>query len=122
MPPRRTTKDAVLLKPQRILGIKVITLSWLKLTIMIMNVCILKHPVLNETIHDETPHTSPQNIQAFKEREEIKDDTMGQEYIPVIMPEPDPKVSTSTNVQGIFLSHIEEFGEVFNYHSNITQE
>ncbi|MBW0520101.1 hypothetical protein O181_059816 [Austropuccinia psidii MF-1] len=79
-------------------------------------------PVLNETIHDETPPSSPQNIQAFQEREEIKDDTMGQEDITVIMSEPDPKVSSLTNVQGILLFCIEEFGEILNYHSNITQE
>ncbi|MBW0471003.1 hypothetical protein O181_010718 [Austropuccinia psidii MF-1] len=48
-------------------------------------------PILNETIHDETPPASPQNIQAFQEREEIQDDTMGQEDITVIMPEPAPK-------------------------------
>ncbi|MBW0473165.1 hypothetical protein O181_012880 [Austropuccinia psidii MF-1] len=94
----------------------------LKLTIMIMNVHILKPPVFNETIHDETPAASPQNIQAFKEREEVKDDTMGQEDITVIIPEPETKALTSANVQGIFLSCIEELGEIFNYYSNITQE
>ncbi|MBW0467883.1 hypothetical protein O181_007598 [Austropuccinia psidii MF-1] len=34
-------------------------------------------PVLNETIHDRTPPTSPQNIQPLQEREKIQDDTMG---------------------------------------------
>ncbi|MBW0471530.1 hypothetical protein O181_011245 [Austropuccinia psidii MF-1] len=38
------------------------------------------------------------------------------------MPEPDTQVSTSANVQGVLLSHIEDFGDIFNYHSNITQE
>ncbi|MBW0491762.1 hypothetical protein O181_031477 [Austropuccinia psidii MF-1] len=79
-------------------------------------------PVLNETIYDEAPPPYPQNIQAFQEREEIKDDTMGQEDITVIMTDPEPEVSTSTNVQVIFLSHVEEFVEILNYHSNITQE
>ncbi|MBW0482892.1 hypothetical protein O181_022607 [Austropuccinia psidii MF-1] len=79
-------------------------------------------PLLNETIHDEKPPASPQNIQTFQEREEIKDDTMGQEDITVIMPKTDPKVSTSANVQGIFLSFIAELGDILNYHSNITQE
>ncbi|MBW0509248.1 hypothetical protein O181_048963 [Austropuccinia psidii MF-1] len=31
-------------------------------------------PILNETIHDETPSASPPNIQAFQERETIKHD------------------------------------------------
>ncbi|MBW0529122.1 hypothetical protein O181_068837 [Austropuccinia psidii MF-1] len=47
---------------------------------------------------------------------------MGQEDITVVMPEHDPAVSTSANVQGIFLSRIEEFGDISNYHSIITQE
>ncbi|MBW0553955.1 hypothetical protein O181_093670 [Austropuccinia psidii MF-1] len=78
--------------------------------------------LLNETIHDETPPASPQNIQAFQEREEIKDDTMGQEDITVIMPDPEPKMSSSANVQVIFLFCIEEFGDLLNYNYNITQE
>ncbi|MBW0466293.1 hypothetical protein O181_006008 [Austropuccinia psidii MF-1] len=60
-------------------------------------------PILNEAIHDGNPLTSPQNIQAFQDRETIKHDTMGQ-YMTYIMPEPEPKVSSSPNVQGIFLS------------------
>ncbi|MBW0559233.1 hypothetical protein O181_098948 [Austropuccinia psidii MF-1] len=79
-------------------------------------------PVLNETIHDETPPASTENIQEFQEREKIKDDTRGQEDINVIVAEPYHKVSTSTNPQGIFLSCIKEFGKILNYHSNITQE
>ncbi|MBW0474489.1 hypothetical protein O181_014204 [Austropuccinia psidii MF-1] len=78
-------------------------------------------PILNETIHDEPPPASPQNIQAFQESKTIKHDTMGQNMTD-IMHDPEPKVSSSTNVQGIFLSHIEELGEILNYHSNITQE
>ncbi|MBW0496341.1 hypothetical protein O181_036056 [Austropuccinia psidii MF-1] len=39
-----------------------------------------------------------------------------------IMPEPEPKISSSPNFQGIFFSHIEDFGEILTYHSNITQE
>ncbi|MBW0543764.1 hypothetical protein O181_083479 [Austropuccinia psidii MF-1] len=78
-------------------------------------------PILDETIHDETPPTSPQNIQAFQERETIKHDTMGQDMTD-IMPDPQPKVSSSPNVQGEFLSRIEEFGDILTYHSNITQE
>ncbi|MBW0487907.1 hypothetical protein O181_027622 [Austropuccinia psidii MF-1] len=78
-------------------------------------------PILSETIHDETPATSPQSTQAFQERETIKDDTMGQGMTDM-MPDPEPEVSSSTNVQGIFLSQIEEFGDILNYHSNITQE
>ncbi|MBW0526312.1 hypothetical protein O181_066027 [Austropuccinia psidii MF-1] len=77
--------------------------------------------ILNETIHDETPPASPQNIEPFQERESIKHDTMGQDMT-YIMPDPEPKVSSSANFQGIFLSHIEEFGEILNYHSNITQK
>ncbi|MBW0468604.1 hypothetical protein O181_008319 [Austropuccinia psidii MF-1] len=78
-------------------------------------------PILNEAIHYETPLSSPQNIQAFQEREKINHDTMGQ-YMTDIMPDPEPKVSSSPNVQGILLSHIEELGDILTYHSNITQE
>ncbi|MBW0578656.1 hypothetical protein O181_118371 [Austropuccinia psidii MF-1] len=78
-------------------------------------------PILNETIHDETPPTSPQNIQAFQERETIKHDTMGRDMTDII-PDPEPKVSSSANFQGIFLSRMEEFGDILNYHSNITQQ
>ncbi|MBW0486746.1 hypothetical protein O181_026461 [Austropuccinia psidii MF-1] len=78
-------------------------------------------PVLNETIHDETLPAYPRNIQEFQEREEIKHDTMGQDMID-IMPDPEPKVSSSGNYQAIFLSHIEKFGDILNYHLNITQE
>ncbi|MBW0564619.1 hypothetical protein O181_104334 [Austropuccinia psidii MF-1] len=78
-------------------------------------------PILNEKIHDEAPPASPQNIQAFQERETIKHDTMGPDRTD-IMPDPEPKVSSSPNIQGIFLSCIEEFEEILNYHSNITQE
>ncbi|MBW0469725.1 hypothetical protein O181_009440 [Austropuccinia psidii MF-1] len=60
-------------------------------------------PILNETIHDETPPPSP------RDRETIKNDTMGQDMTD-IMPDPVPKVSSLANFQGIFLSHIEEFG------------
>ncbi|MBW0479164.1 hypothetical protein O181_018879 [Austropuccinia psidii MF-1] len=84
-------------------------------TILIMNLHIL-----NEAIHDETPHASPQNIQAFQEWDTIKHDTMGQDMMD-IMPDPEAKVSSSPNVQGISLSCIEEFGDIFNYHSNIPQ-
>ncbi|MBW0526193.1 hypothetical protein O181_065908 [Austropuccinia psidii MF-1] len=80
-----------------------------------------KPPILNETIHDETPPTSPQDIQAFQERETIKHDTMGQDLTDM-MTDPEPEVSSSANVKGIFLSCIEEFGDILNYHSNITQE
>ncbi|MBW0591500.1 hypothetical protein O181_131215 [Austropuccinia psidii MF-1] len=64
--------------------------------------------ILNETIHDETPPASPQNIQAFQERETIKHDTMGQDMTDII-PDPEPKVSSSANFQGIFLCRMEEF-------------
>ncbi|MBW0469654.1 hypothetical protein O181_009369 [Austropuccinia psidii MF-1] len=77
-------------------------------------------PILNEAIHDETPPASPQNTEAFQERETIKHDTMGQDMTD--MPDPEPKVSSSANFQGIFLSHMEEFGDILNYHSNINQE
>ncbi|MBW0485506.1 hypothetical protein O181_025221 [Austropuccinia psidii MF-1] len=93
----------------------------LKWTILIMNLHILKTPILNEAIHDETPPTSPQNIEAFQEREIIKHDTMGQDMTDIV-PDPEPEVSYSANFQGIFLSRIEEFGEILNYHSNITQQ
>ncbi|MBW0522139.1 hypothetical protein O181_061854 [Austropuccinia psidii MF-1] len=79
------------------------------------------HPILNETIHDEAPPAAPRNIQAFQERETIKHDTIGQDMTD-IMHEPEPKVSSSANFQGIFLSHIEEFQYILNYHSNIPQE
>ncbi|MBW0520938.1 hypothetical protein O181_060653 [Austropuccinia psidii MF-1] len=86
----------------------------------------------NEPPHTEPPPYSmkqsmmktllpPQNIQAFQERETIKHDTMGQEMTDM-MPDPEPKVSSSANFQGIFLSRIEEFGYILYYHSNITQE
>ncbi|MBW0497212.1 hypothetical protein O181_036927 [Austropuccinia psidii MF-1] len=60
-------------------------------------------PIHNETIHDETPPASPQNIQAFQKRETIKHDTMGQDMTDII-PDPEPKVSSSANFKGIFLS------------------
>ncbi|MBW0475739.1 hypothetical protein O181_015454 [Austropuccinia psidii MF-1] len=46
---------------------------------------------------------------------------MGQDMTDII-PDPQPEVSSSPNAQGIFLSHIEEFGDILTYHSNITQE
>ncbi|MBW0483903.1 hypothetical protein O181_023618 [Austropuccinia psidii MF-1] len=116
MPPKKPTKNTIPLKTQKIPRIN----------------AEVDHidnepphtespPILNETIHDETPPTYPQNIEAFQERETIKHDTMGQN-ITDIMPDPEPKVSSSANVQGIILSRIEEFGEILNYHCNITQE
>ncbi|MBW0486441.1 hypothetical protein O181_026156 [Austropuccinia psidii MF-1] len=51
----------------------------------------------------------------------MKHDTMGLDMTDIV-PEPEPKVSTSSNDAGIFLSHFEEFREIFNYQSNITQE
>ncbi|MBW0511853.1 hypothetical protein O181_051568 [Austropuccinia psidii MF-1] len=39
-----------------------------------------------------------------------------------IMPDPEPEVSSSPNSQGIFLSHIEYFGDILMHNSNITQE
>ncbi|MBW0520067.1 hypothetical protein O181_059782 [Austropuccinia psidii MF-1] len=54
-------------------------------------------PILNETLHDENPPASPQNIQAFQERETIKHDTMGQDRTD-IMPDPERKVSSSPDV------------------------
>ncbi|MBW0491256.1 hypothetical protein O181_030971 [Austropuccinia psidii MF-1] len=78
-------------------------------------------PILNETIDNETPPASPQNIQAFHERETIKHDTMGQDMTDII-PDPEPKVPSSANFQGICLARIEEFRDILNYHSNITQE
>ncbi|MBW0539824.1 hypothetical protein O181_079539 [Austropuccinia psidii MF-1] len=103
-----------------------------------MNLRILNPPILNETIHDEAPHTesppipnetihdetppaSPRNIQAFQERETIKHDTMGQDMTDIV-PDPEHEVSSSANFQGIFLSRMEEFGETLKYHSNITQK
>ncbi|MBW0477479.1 hypothetical protein O181_017194 [Austropuccinia psidii MF-1] len=47
-------------------------------------------PILNETIHYETPPASLQNIPSFQERETIKHDTMGQDMTD-IMPDPGPK-------------------------------
>ncbi|MBW0484552.1 hypothetical protein O181_024267 [Austropuccinia psidii MF-1] len=78
-------------------------------------------PILNEKIHDETPPTSPRNIQAFQEREKIKHYTMGQDMTDII-PDPEPKVSSSANFQKIFLSCMEEFGDILNYHPNTTQK
>ncbi|MBW0486228.1 hypothetical protein O181_025943 [Austropuccinia psidii MF-1] len=78
-------------------------------------------PVLNETIHDENPPTSPCKMKAFQERETIKHDTMGQ-HMTDIIPDPEPKVSSSINFRGIFFSDIEELGNIVHYHSNITQE
>ncbi|MBW0574417.1 hypothetical protein O181_114132 [Austropuccinia psidii MF-1] len=78
-------------------------------------------PILNETIYDETPPSSPQNIQDFQERETIKHDTLGQDMTDII-PDPEPKMSSSANFQGIFLSRMEEFGDILDYHSNITQQ
>ncbi|MBW0482545.1 hypothetical protein O181_022260 [Austropuccinia psidii MF-1] len=54
-------------------------------------------PYSMKKIHDETPLSSPQNIQAFQERETIKHDTMGQDMTDT-MPDPEPKVSYSLNV------------------------
>ncbi|MBW0488490.1 hypothetical protein O181_028205 [Austropuccinia psidii MF-1] len=76
---------------------------------------------MKETVYDGTPPASPQNIEAFQERETIEHDTMGQ-HMTDIMPDPEPKVSSSANFQRIFLSCIEEFGEILNYHSSITQK
>ncbi|MBW0512014.1 hypothetical protein O181_051729 [Austropuccinia psidii MF-1] len=76
-------------------------------------------PILNEAIHDESPLASPQNIQAFQERETNQHDTMGQDMTDII-PDHEPKVSSSPNAQGIFLSRIQEFGDILPYHSNIT--
>ncbi|MBW0471637.1 hypothetical protein O181_011352 [Austropuccinia psidii MF-1] len=72
-------------------------------------------------IDKEPLNSSPQNIEAFQERETIKNDTMGQD-MPDIIPDPEPKVPSSANFQGIFLSSIEDFGDILNYHSNITQQ
>ncbi|MBW0495830.1 hypothetical protein O181_035545 [Austropuccinia psidii MF-1] len=94
----------------------------LKWAILIIHLRILKAPpLLNEKIHDEAPPASPRNIQALQERETIKHDTMGQDMTDII-PEPEPKVSSSANFQGIFLARMEEFGDILNYHSNITQQ
>ncbi|MBW0592538.1 hypothetical protein O181_132253 [Austropuccinia psidii MF-1] len=38
-----------------------------------------------------------------------------------IIPDPEPEVSSSANSQGIFLSRMEEFAGILNYHSKITQ-
>ncbi|MBW0508988.1 hypothetical protein O181_048703 [Austropuccinia psidii MF-1] len=46
---------------------------------------------------------------------------MGQDMTD-IMPDLEPKVSSSANFQEIFSSHIEEFGDILNYHSNNTQQ
>ncbi|MBW0576207.1 hypothetical protein O181_115922 [Austropuccinia psidii MF-1] len=77
-------------------------------------------PIINETINDETPPVSPQNTQVFQERETIKHNTMGQDMKDII-PDPEPEVSSSANVEGISLSCIEEFGDILDYNSNITQ-
>ncbi|MBW0496162.1 hypothetical protein O181_035877 [Austropuccinia psidii MF-1] len=71
-------------------------------------------------MHDATPPAS-RNIQAFQERETIKHDTMGQDMTDIV-PDPEPEVSSSANFQGIFLSRMEEFAGILNYHSNITQQ
>ncbi|MBW0586440.1 hypothetical protein O181_126155 [Austropuccinia psidii MF-1] len=39
-----------------------------------------------------------------------------------IIPEPEPEVSSSATFQEIFLSRMEEFAGILNYHSNITQQ
>ncbi|MBW0528648.1 hypothetical protein O181_068363 [Austropuccinia psidii MF-1] len=93
--------------------------------------------ILNETIHDEPPHTEsppiikkqsmmktlppPQNYQVFQERETIKHDSMRQDMSDII-PYPEPEVSASANFQEIFLSRMEVFGDILNYHSNINQQ
>ncbi|MBW0484382.1 hypothetical protein O181_024097 [Austropuccinia psidii MF-1] len=46
---------------------------------------------------------------------------MGQDMTDII-PDPEPKVSSSANFQGIFLSLMEDFGDILNYHSNIPQQ
>ncbi|MBW0532548.1 hypothetical protein O181_072263 [Austropuccinia psidii MF-1] len=63
-------------------------------------------PILNKTIQPETPPTSPLNIEYFHKREEIQHDKLEQDMTDII-PDPEPKVSTSANFQGIFLSRIE---------------
>ncbi|MBW0563599.1 hypothetical protein O181_103314 [Austropuccinia psidii MF-1] len=86
----------------------------------------------NEPPHTESPPYSmkqfmmkplppPQNIQAFQERETIKHDTMDQDMTE-IMPDPEPKVSSSANFKGIFSSCIEDFRDFLDYHFNITQQ
>ncbi|MBW0475090.1 hypothetical protein O181_014805 [Austropuccinia psidii MF-1] len=75
----------------------------------------------NETIYDETPPASPQNIEASQERDTIKHDKMGKDMTD-IMPDTEPAASSSANFQGIFLSCIQEFGDILNYHPNITQQ
>ena len=72
-------------------------------------------------MHDATPPASPRNIQAFQERETIKHDTMGRDMTDII-PDAEPEVSSAANFQGIFLSRMEEFAGILNYHSNITQQ
>ncbi|MBW0464240.1 hypothetical protein O181_003955 [Austropuccinia psidii MF-1] len=54
----------------------------------------------NEGPKAETPATSPQNIQTSKESKNLKNDAMGQDMNDIV-PEPEPKVSTSTNYQEI---------------------
>ncbi|MBW0466920.1 hypothetical protein O181_006635 [Austropuccinia psidii MF-1] len=54
-------------------------------------------PILNEAIHNETLLAFLQIIQAFQERETIKHDTMVQDMTDMI-PDPEPKVSSSPNV------------------------
>ncbi|MBW0552030.1 hypothetical protein O181_091745 [Austropuccinia psidii MF-1] len=46
---------------------------------------------------------------------------MGQDMTDIIL-DPEPEVSSSANFQGIFLSHMEEFGDILDCHSNITQQ
>ncbi|MBW0496702.1 hypothetical protein O181_036417 [Austropuccinia psidii MF-1] len=62
-----------------------------------------------------------QILKLFKKGRQLKSDTMGQDMMD-IMPDPEPEVSSTPNFQGIFLSCIEDVGDVLNYHSNITQE
>ncbi|MBW0531437.1 hypothetical protein O181_071152 [Austropuccinia psidii MF-1] len=118
---KKPTKNAVPLRRQKIPGIKVMKQSMLIWTILIMNLCILKAPPYSMKQSIMKPLFPPQNIQAFQEREKIKHDTMGQD-ITDIMPYPEPKVSSSPNVQGILLSCIEELGDILPYHFNINQE
>ncbi|MBW0557156.1 hypothetical protein O181_096871 [Austropuccinia psidii MF-1] len=39
-----------------------------------------------------------------------------------IIPDAEPEVSSAANFQGIFLSRMEEFAGILNYHSNISQQ
>ncbi|MBW0511163.1 hypothetical protein O181_050878 [Austropuccinia psidii MF-1] len=97
MPPKKPTKNAVPLKLQKI--------PWINVEgDKIDNEPPHTEfpPILNEKIHDETPPVSPLNNKAFQERETIKNDTMGQDRTD-IRPDHEPKVSSSANVQGIFL-------------------